>query len=133
MSLDAASSALHLNLPASTASQSYVPPCSSPVHDILTFPSRPPSQITVHPSVLAQILTHHQRRPQNEESTDTTPRVIGTLMGLRSENGLEIEVRSCFAVPHSEDEEKIALDMPFHQSMVDLLAKNGAKEVIVGW
>jgi len=54
-------------------------------------------------------------------------------MGLRSENGLEIEVRSCFAVTHSEDEDKVSLDMPFHKSMVELLSKNGSKEVIVGW
>jgi translation initiation factor 3 subunit F len=54
-------------------------------------------------------------------------------MGVRSENGLEIEVRSCFAVPHSENDEMVALDMPFLQSMVEMLSKNGAKEVIVGW
>jgi len=54
-------------------------------------------------------------------------------MGTRSESGQEVTIRSSFAVPHSEDEEKIALDMPFHQAMVDLLSKNGAKEQIVGW
>lgn len=54
-------------------------------------------------------------------------------MGTRSEAGTEITIRSSFAVPHSEDEDKIALDMPFHQAMVELLAKNGAKEQIVGW
>ena len=42
-------------------------------------------------------------------------------------------MRSSFAVPHSEGEDQVALDMPFHQAMVDLLLKNGAKESIVGW
>ena len=42
-------------------------------------------------------------------------------------------MRSSFAVPHSEGEDQIALDMPFHQAMVDLLSRNGAKESIVGW
>ncbi|KAK4685135.1 translation initiation factor 3 subunit F, partial [Tremellales sp. Uapishka_1] len=112
MSLDTTSSAIHLNLPPTSASQ-----------------SRPPTSITIHPSVLASILTHHSRRSPDS----TTPRVIGTLMGVRSENGQEVDVRSCFAVPHSEDDDKIALDMPFHQGMVELLSKNGARESIVGW
>ena len=90
--------------------------------------SRHPTVVNVHPSVLASILTHHSRRPDAP-----TPRVIGTLMGTRSESGTSITVRSSFAVPHSEDDEKIALDMPFHQAMVELLSKNGAKESIVGW
>lgn len=112
MSIEATSSAIHLNLAPTSASQ-----------------SRAPQVISIHPSVLASILTHHSRRP----AESTAPRVIGTLMGSRSESGTEIQVRSSFAVPHSEDEEKIALDMPFHQAMVDLIAKNGAKEQIVGW
>lgn len=90
---------------------------------------RPPALITVHPSVIASILTHHQRRPADS----TAPRVIGTLLGVRSENGQEIDVRSSFAVPHSEGEEQVALDMPFQQGMMELLSKNGIKESIVGW
>lgn len=112
MSLDTSSSAIHLNLPPTSSSQ-----------------HRAPTLITVHPSVIASILTHHSRRP--EEST--APRVIGTLMGTRSESGQEIDVRSSFAVPHSEDEAQIAVDMPFQQGMMDLLSKNGTKEQIVGW
>jgi translation initiation factor 3 subunit F len=91
--------------------------------------SRHPSAINVHPSVLASILTHHSRRP----AESTAPRVIGTLLGSRSASGQEIEVRSSFAVPHSEDENQIALDMPFHQAMVDLINETGTKEQIVGW
>lgn len=59
--------------------------------------------------------------------------MIGTLLGTRSENGQEIDIRSSFAVPHSEGEEQVALDMPFQQGMMELLAKNGIKEQIVGW
>lgn len=89
---------------------------------------RPPTLITVHPSVVAAILTHHARRADT-----TAPRVIGTLLGTRSENGQEVDIRSSFAVPHSEGEEQVALDMPFQQGMMELLAKNGIKEQIVGW
>ncbi|RSH90079.1 hypothetical protein EHS25_001412 [Saitozyma podzolica] len=111
MSLDSSSSALHLNLPPSSSSQ-----------------SRPPTQITIHPSVVASILTHHTRRPDTD-----APRVMGALMGQRSESGAEVDVRSCFAVPHSENAEQIALDMPFQQSMVELMNRNGVKEQVVGW
>lgn len=44
-----------------------------------------------------------------------------------------MDVRSSFAVPHSEGEDQVAIDMPFHQGMMELLAKNGIKESIVGW
>lgn len=102
---------------------------SHPVaRELIVLPSRPPTLITIHPSVPASILTHHSRR--SPEST--APRVIGTLLGIRSESG-EVDVRSSFAVPHSEGEDQIELDMPFHEAMVDLLSKNGAKESIVGW
>ncbi|ORX36129.1 Mov34-domain-containing protein [Kockovaella imperatae] len=112
MSLDIGSSAIHLNLPPASSSQ-----------------VRSPSVINIHPSVLASILTHHSRKP----SESSTPRVIGTLMGTRSESGAEVEVRTSFALPHSEDENQIAFDMEFLMEMVDLLNKNGTKEVIVGW
>jgi translation initiation factor 3 subunit F len=58
---------------------------------------------------------------------------MGALMGQRSESGAEVDVRSCFAVPHSENAEQIALDMPFQQSMVELMNRNGVKEQVVGW
>ena len=54
-------------------------------------------------------------------------------MGARSQNAQEIEVRTSFAVPHSENEGQQGLDMPFHQAMLDLLSKIGTKEQIVGW
>jgi translation initiation factor 3 subunit F len=54
-------------------------------------------------------------------------------MGSRSEDGQEIDVRSCFAVPHSESEDQIAVDMPFQQGMMDMLRKNGTNEGIIGW
>ncbi|TYJ58273.1 eukaryotic translation initiation factor 3 subunit F [Cryptococcus floricola] len=110
MSLTTSSSAIHLSLP----------PTSS---------TRPPSQITVHPSVVASILTHHSRRPTDSEST----RVIGALMGTRSDNGQEVDIRSCFAVPHTEQGQQISVDQPFQQEMLQFLSKNGTKEVLVGW
>lgn len=80
----------------------------------------------MHPVALFSILDHYLRR------TETQERVIGTLLGKRSDNG-EIEVRSSFAVLHSETEEQVAVDMDYLKTMYDLHHKVNPKEVIVGW
>ena len=54
-------------------------------------------------------------------------------MGTRSESGAEVEVRTSFALPHSEDENQIAFDMEYLVEMQELLHRNGTKEVILGW
>jgi translation initiation factor 3 subunit F len=53
------------------------------------------------------------------------------LLGTRIEN--EIEVRSSFAVLHSETSEQVAVDMEYHRSMFDLHQRVHPREVIVGW
>ena len=80
----------------------------------------------MHPVALFSILDHYLRR------TDAQERVIGTLLGTRSDTG-EIEVRSSFAVLHSETAEQVAVDMEYHHAMYELHHKVNPKEVIVGW
>lgn len=58
--------------------------------------------------------------------------MIGTLLGTRSDNG-EVEVRSSFAVLHSETEEQVAVDMDYLKTMYELHHKVNPREVIVGW
>ena len=82
--------------------------------------------MTIHPVALFSILDHYLRR------TDAQERVIGTLLGTRSDSG-EIDVRSSFAVLHSETPEQVAVDMEYHQTMYELHHKVNPKEVIVGW
>lgn len=79
----------------------------------------------MHPVALFTILDHYLRR------TDQQDRVIGTLLGRRTEN--EVEVRSAFAVLHSETDEQVAVDMEYHRTMYELHHKVHPKEVIVGW
>lgn len=94
---------------------------------------RTPSLVTVHPSVLAQILDHQSRKSAEQ------PRVIGTLLGVRSTDtgsgsSTEIEIRNCFALPHVETDQEVAVDMDYHKSMMDLMNKLGSgREVLVGW
>ena len=92
---------------------------------IYFFCRRTPTSITIHPVALFSILDHYLRR------TDTQDRVIGTLLGTRHEN--QVEVRSSFAVLHSETDEQVAVDMDYHHTMYELHHKVNPKEVIVGW
>ncbi|KAH7916252.1 Mov34-domain-containing protein [Hygrophoropsis aurantiaca] len=88
-------------------------------------PGRTPTAVTIHPVALFSILDHYLRR------TDEQERVIGTLLGTRTDT--EVEVRSAFAVLHSETSEQVAVDMEYHRSMYELHHKVNPKEVIVGW
>ncbi|ETW83679.1 hypothetical protein HETIRDRAFT_314722 [Heterobasidion irregulare TC 32-1] len=110
MSLGPPSSALHLQAAPSTS----------------TSTARTPSSVSIHPVALFTILDHYLRR------TDTQERVIGTLLGTRSENG-EVEVRSAFAVLHSETSEQVAVDMEYHRAMYELSQRVSPKDAIVGW
>jgi len=93
--------------------------------DSLQHASRTPTNVTIHPVALFSILDHYLRRSDNQD------RVIGTLLGTRHET--EVEVRSSFAVLHSETDEQVAVDMDYHRTMYELHHKVNPKEVIVGW
>jgi translation initiation factor 3 subunit F len=81
--------------------------------------------VTIHPVALFSILDHYLRRNDNQQ------RVIGTLLGTRTDS--EIDVRSSFAVLHSETDEQVAVDMEYHQAMYELHHRTNPKEIIVGW
>ena len=59
--------------------------------------------------------------------------MIGTLLGTRSEDGSEIEVRNCFAVGHTETQDQVEVDMEYQKSMLSLHLKANPREVLVGW
>ena len=59
--------------------------------------------------------------------------MIGTLLGTRSEDGQEIEIRNCFAVGHTETAEQVEVDMDYQKQMLALHLKANPKEVLVGW
>lgn len=73
------------------------------------------------------ILDHSLRRPADQE------RVIGTLLGTRSEDGTEIEIRNCYAVPHTETAEQVEVDMDYQKQMLALHLRANPREVLVGW
>ncbi|ORY07831.1 Mov34-domain-containing protein [Basidiobolus meristosporus CBS 931.73] len=83
--------------------------------------------VTVNPIVFFSILDHYLRRNDNQD------RVIGTLLGIRSEDGSEVQIKNCFSVPHDETQDQVAVDMEYHRTMYELHQRVNPKEVIVGW
>jgi translation initiation factor 3 subunit F len=73
------------------------------------------------------ILDHSLRRNTEQE------RVIGTLLGVRSEDGTEVEIRNCYAVPHTETAEQVEVDMDYQKQMLQLHLRANPREVLVGW
>lgn len=88
---------------------------------------QPRDLITETFKALFSILDHSLRRNPDQE------RVIGTLLGVRSEDGQEVEIRNCFAVGHTETQEQVEVDMDYQKQMLSLHLKANPKEVLVGW
>ena len=79
----------------------------------------------MHPVALFSILDHYLRR------TDSQERVIGILLGTRTET--EVEVHNAIATMHSETAERIAVDKDHIRTAYELHHRVHPKEVIVGW
>ncbi|KAI5818792.1 maintenance of mitochondrial structure and function-domain-containing protein [Pyronema omphalodes] len=86
-----------------------------------------PLNVTIHTQALFSILDHSLRRNLDQE------RVIGTLLGVRSDDGTEVEIRNCFGVGHNESQEQVEVDMDYHKAMLALHLKANPREVLVGW
>ncbi|KAK9380548.1 uncharacterized protein V2V93DRAFT_370993 [Kockiozyma suomiensis] len=93
----------------------------------LTQGGNAPLNIIVYPQSLFSILDHTLRRNEDQE------RVIGSLLGTRSDDGTEIEIKSSFAVPHVESDAQVEIDMEYHKTMYNLHHKANPKEILVGW
>ena len=84
-------------------------------------------QTYINRQAIFSILDHSLRRNVDQE------RVIGTLLGVRSEDGQEVEIRNCFAVGHTETQEQVEVDMDYQKQMLTLHLKANPREVLVGW
>jgi len=81
--------------------------------------------VKIHPSVLFSIIDHFIRRPEGQT------RVIGTLLGYSTDT--HVELVNCFAVPHSEKQDEVAVGQTFNKNMCSLHTRVNTKEKIVGW
>lgn len=46
---------------------------------------------------------------------------------------MEVEVRNCFAIPHTETEEQVEVDVEYQKNMLQLQLKANPREVLLGW
>ncbi|CRG85228.1 Eukaryotic translation initiation factor 3 subunit F [Talaromyces islandicus] len=90
-------------------------------------PTTAPLNVVIQPQAIFSILDHSLRRNADQD------RVIGTLLGTRSEDGTEVEIRSCFAVGHTETTDQVEVDMEYQKQMLTLHLRANPREVLVGW
>jgi len=84
------------------------------------------AKVSLHPLVVLTVLDAYMRR------SDGLTRVIGTLLGTKTAN--LIEVTSCFCVPHQEtDEGEIGIDDEYNAKMLSLKKVMNPGEEVVGW
>lgn len=95
------------------------------VNKVLLCPANVHITVKVHPVVLFSICDLYIRR------SDKQDRVIGTLLGIVSDS--VVDVKSCYAVPHNENLDQIAVDIAHHRTMYDLHQRVSPQEVVVGW
>ncbi|KAI9320585.1 maintenance of mitochondrial structure and function-domain-containing protein [Dichotomocladium elegans] len=92
-----------------------------------TAPHQRPFTCSVSPVVLFSVLDHFLRR--DEQQT----KVVGAILGLRSPDGTEVEVRNTFSVICTEESSHIAVDKEHYSSMQDLHLRVNPEETILGW
>ncbi|KAI8145874.1 maintenance of mitochondrial structure and function-domain-containing protein [Fennellomyces sp. T-0311] len=92
-----------------------------------TAPHQRPFTCTVSPVVLFAVLDHYLRRDEHQD------KVVGALLGARSPDGTEVEIRNSFSVIHTEEDSQIVLDKEHYTSMHDLHQRVNPEEVILGW
>lgn len=46
---------------------------------------------------------------------------------------MEVEVRNCFAIPHTETEDQVEVDVEYQKNMLALQLKASPREVLLGW
>lgn len=46
---------------------------------------------------------------------------------------MEVEVRSCFAIPHTENEDQVEVDVDYQKNMLALTLKANPRESLLGW
>ncbi|CAH0053126.1 unnamed protein product [Clonostachys solani] len=90
-----------------------------------------PLTVNIQPQAVLSILDHAVRRDARDPAQPS--RVIGALVGVRSEDGTEVEVRSCFAIPHTEEEDQVEVDVEYQKNMLALTLKANPRESLLGW
>lgn len=84
--------------------------------------------VKIHASALFQILEIVSKQVVAQKK-----RIMGTLLGYRSEDGLTFEIRDSFMVPCNETGDSITIEDHQHKMMCHLYKKSHPKESVLGW
>lgn len=87
-----------------------------------------PANIKIHATALFQILEIVSR-----QVLGSNKRIIGTLLGIRSDDGSEFEIRDAFMVPCDETGDSISIEDHTHKTLYQLYKKAHPKESVLGW
>ncbi|KAL9553736.1 hypothetical protein MBANPS3_003132 [Mucor bainieri] len=82
---------------------------------------------TTSPVVLFSVLDHFLRRDDSQQ------KVIGALLGVRSQDGSEVEIRNVMPLIYTLEGENIALDKEHYRNMYELHQRVNPEEIILGW
>lgn len=89
-----------------------------------------PVKVLIQSPALLQLIESVYQYKENDE---TKSRVIGTLLGVRSDDGSILEVKDCYIVPHKEEDEELTIEEAFHISNYHLYKKLNPELSILGW
>lgn len=92
-----------------------------------TVPHQRPFTCTVSPVVLFSVLDHYLRREENQN------KAVGALLGTRSPDGTEVEIRNAFSLIYTEEDSEGHLDKEHYASMHELHQRVNPEESILGW
>lgn len=85
-----------------------------------------PASIKIHAPAMLTILEIISQQVLNK-------RIIGSLLGSRFDDGLEMEIKDGFMVPINETGDSIAIEDQVHKSLYQLYKKAHPKETVLGW
>lgn len=94
-------------------------------------PSGPSTvSVKIHNSALFHILEIVSKQVLKENKNK---RIIGTLLGVRSDDGSSVDVRDAFMVPCLETGDSISIEEHTHKTLYQLYKKAHPKEFVLGW
>ncbi|KAL2256555.1 hypothetical protein VTK26DRAFT_1493 [Humicola hyalothermophila] len=97
---------------------------------VMGFAGSAPLTVNIQPQAVFSVIDHAVRRDIRDTQSN---RVIGALVGTRSEDGSEVEVRSTFAIPHTENEDQVEVDVEYQKNMLALTLRGSPRETLLGW
>ncbi|EGW31027.1 uncharacterized protein SPAPADRAFT_62921 [Spathaspora passalidarum NRRL Y-27907] len=86
------------------------------------------AQVKIHTPAMLSIL-----EIVSKQIISSNKRIIGTLLGSRSEDGNIFEIMDVFMVPCNETGDSIAIEDQTHKTLYQLYKKSHPKQSVLGW